>query len=276
MSIRDKQKRLKSLMTFFVAFGAIFNVFYIGAKPTIDAYSSLMSVVFSYICDALIILILVLVFLYYTKYGKCDVVLGNISDEIEDCGYYLINSEITDISEYISEVKNQLDSAMYSVKSDFELDELEFRFYADKRKEFIYCAEVGSLDRNDVIAYLDTVVNDITYHTLKRKGNGVVLFVTDSAEDSAVSLSKLIASLGRKSQIRLAIAIAEPSNNKLYFLGNQQTKCQQMIVNYIQMAELPIADSLKYTERLDFQHRLEERFKTATVSELTADVINIH
>jgi hypothetical protein len=276
MELIKKKKRLHALMKFFVIFGVLFIVFYIGAKPTIDDWSSSASVVCSYFCDGLIIANLILVFAYYTKYGKCDVVLNNIADEIVDCGYYLINSESNDAEKYLEAVIDKLNGSMYSVKREFELDELDFSFYADKRTEFIYCTSVEQLDRNDIIAYLDTAVNDITYHTLKRKGNGILLFVTDEAKEDAVSLSKLIVSLGRKSQIRIAIAIAEPQNGKIYYLGNQQSKCQQMIANYAQFAELPIANNLKSKGKLDFQSKLEEKLKTATVSELTADAINIH
>ena len=276
MDLITKKKRLYALMKFFIIFGVLFIVFYIGAKPTIDEWNATSSVICSYTCDALIIANLILVFLYYTKYGKCDVVLNNISDEIADCGYYLIDSDPMETDEYVSAVAERLGNSMYSIKNDIELCELDFSFYADKRTEFIYCAAVEQLDRNDVIAYLDSVVNDITYHTLKRKGSGVMLFVTDKADESAISLSKLIASLGRKAQIRVAIAIVEPSDGKIYYLGNQQTKCQQMIANYAQLAELPLSDDLKVNDKLDYQKKLEEKLKTATVNELTADIINIH
>lgn len=276
MDLVTKKKRLYALMKLFIIIGVLFIVFYIGAKPSIDEWNATVSVICSYACDVLIIVNLILVFAYYTKYGKCGVVVNNIADEISDCGYYLINSDPTGTDEYIFAVSEKLSESMYSIKSDIELSELDFSFYADKRAEFVYCVSVEQLDRNDVIAYLDAVVNDITYHTLKRKGSGVLLFVTDKADESAISLSKLIASLGRKSQIRVAIAVAEPSNGKLFYLGNQQTKCQQMIANYAQLAELPIADSLKVNEKLDFQIRLEDKLKTATVNELTADLINIH
>ncbi len=276
MNIRVKQKRLYALMKFFVVFGALFIVFYIGAKPTVDDFNPSVSVACSYACDALVVINLVLIFAYYTKYGKCDVVIGNISDETEDCGYYFINSEVMPQEEYISCINNKLCENMFSVKKDFELDELDFSFYADKRKEFVYCSRIDKLSRGDIIAYLDTVINDITYHTLKRQGNGVLLFVTDDAEEGAVSLSKLIVNLGRKNQIRLAIAIAQPQNGKLFFLGNQQTKRQQMIVNYAMLSALPIEDRLKAVDKLDFQAALSEKLNTATVSDLTADIINIH
>lgn len=276
MDVRTKQKRLKKLMNFSVIFGVLYNLFYIGAKPAIEAYSTTAALVFRYLCDIIIIAVLILVFTYYTKYGKCDVILNNIADEISDCGSYYINSEPVETEEYISIIADRLSGSAFSLKKDFELDELDFACYADKRLEFVYCASVEKLDRNDIIAYLDCVVNDITYHTLKRKGNGVLLFVTDEADESAIALSKLIVSLGRKSQIRLAVAVAEPLNRKLYYLGNQQSKCQQLIANYAQFTELPISDELKSKDKLEFQIRLEEKIKTATISDLTADVINIH
>lgn len=276
MNIRVKQKRLYTLMKYFVIIGVLFIVFYIGAKPTIDELNSTASVICSYLCDIIVIANLVLVFAYYTKYGKCDVVLNNIADEIADCGYYRINSEVSDTENYLAAVKETLNGALYSVSTDYETDEFDFSFYADKRSEFVYCIFVSELDRNDVIAYLDTVVSDITYHSLKRKGNGVILFVTDKADKSALSLSKLIVSLGRKSQIRLSVAVAEPDNGKIFYLGNQKTKCQQMIANYMQFTDLPVPDNLKSADKLEFQLTLKEKLKTATVSELTADAINIH
>ena len=125
---------------------------------------------------------------------------------------------------------------------------------------------IDDLDKNDVIAHLDSVVYDITAVLMKRTGNAVLLFICDKADDEAIALSKSITTMGKKDKLKIAMAIAEVSTNRVYFLGNNPTKCQQMIATYVMDTEVPIEDSLK-GERLPFQDELEEHMKNFDLNE---------
>jgi archaellin len=94
----------------------------------------------------------------------------------------------------------------------------------------------------------------------------VILFVTDTAGEDAIDLSKSITCYGKRDQLQIAYAIAEADTGRVYFLGNRVSKCQQMIANYVMGCELPIADANK-GERLPFQDKLEEKMKTFTLAE---------
>ena len=59
-------------------------------------------------------------------------------------------------------------SSGFAVKSDIEIDEFDFSFTAMKKKEFFYVTEISSLSKDDILAYIDVVINDITVHNLKR------------------------------------------------------------------------------------------------------------
>ena len=126
-----------------------------------------------------------------------------------------------------------------------------------KKKEFFYVTEISSLSKDDILAYIDVVINDITVHNLKRSGNEVVCFVTDKPQEDAIALSKMITPLGKKEQIKIAVAIAQPGESRCYFLGNMPTKCQQMIASYVLKCSLPIADKYKGERHLPFQDKLE-------------------
>ena len=124
-------------------------------------------------------------------------------------------------------------SCGFAIKSGIEIDEFDFSFTAMKKKEFFYVTEISSLSKDDILAYIDVVINDITVHNLKRSGNAVVCFVTDKPQEDAIALSKMITPLGKKEQIKIAVAIAQPGESRCYFLGNMPTKCQQMIASYV-------------------------------------------
>lgn len=66
---------------------------------------------------------------------------------------------------------------------------------------------MDSLSRDDVLAYLDVVVNDLTVRNLKRSGNCIICFVTDEAEDGAVALSKMVCTFGKKSSLKLLLPL---------------------------------------------------------------------
>lgn len=274
--IRKKQKKLYKIMKALVIFGAAFIFIFIGLQPTIKAYNQLLATVLMYVCDAVVVAVLVFLFSYYSKYGKCDNIMTAIENEINDNGYYLTSRKERENNSYIDAVYHDLKNCGYSMNKDVEIADFEFSFKAMKKKEYFYCADVEGLDKNDVLAYLDTVITDITVNSLKRKGNGVLCLITDKAEDDAISLSKMITPLGKKEQLKIAIAICELSTSRVYFLGNTETKCQQMIANFVMNCDVPIKEQYICRDKLPFQLDLAEKVKELTLKDIKSDYFSVH
>lgn len=274
--IRKKQKKLYKIMKALVIFGAAFIFIFIGLQPTIKAYNPLLATVLMYVCDAVVVAVLVFLFSYYSKYGKCDNIMTAIENEINDNGYYLTSRKERENNSYIDAVYHDLKNCGYSMNKDVEIADFEFSFKAMKKKEYFYCADVDGLDKNDVLAYLDTVITDVTVNSLKRKGNGVLCLITDKAEDDAISLSKMITPLGKKEQLKIAIAICELSTGRVYFLGNTETKCQQMIANFVMNCDVPIKEQYICRDKLPFQLDLAEKVKELTLKDIKSDYFSVH
>ncbi len=264
---RKKQKSLYGKMKILIIFSAIFIFIFIGAKPYLMDFNTTLALVLNYVCDFLVIAVMCVVFIYYSKYSKSDSFLNVIEHEISDAGYYFTSRTEKEISSYIDVVCDDLKSTNFSVDRNIEIDELDFDARAMKKREFFYIFATENPDKNDVLAYLDSVITDITIHNLKRRGDAVLCFVCNKADDSAVALSKMITPLGKKEQIKIAVAIAELSTGRVYFLGNMQTKCQQLIANYVMNCEVPVKDKYIGKERLSFQDELEERMKDFNIKD---------
>lgn len=263
--IRLKQRKFFKIMKALIIFSAVFIFVYIGVQPFVADYNQTLAAVINYFCDAVVIAVLIMLFMYYSKYGKCDSYLSQIENEINDYGCYLTSREENDVDSFIAAMRDDLQQCKYSVSRNIEISELDFSVKAVKSKEFFYTVSIDTVDRNDVLAYLDSVIQDITVKSLKRKGNAVLCFVTDTAADDAIALSKMITPLGKKEQLKIAVAICELSSRRVYFLGNVQNKCQQMIVNYAMNCNLPIKDQYICKEKLQFQYDLEERMQDFTI-----------
>ena len=264
---RKKQKRLFNIMRAVVIFGAVYIFVFIGVEPYIAQISSVADMILRTFADLTVVAVLVLIFMYYTQYSKSDSFLNYIEHEISDAGYYLTARNENTSKDYCDAVFDDLKSCGFSVDKKLEISELDFDFRAYKVKEFIYCAVIEDLDRNDVLAYLDTVFDDITVHNLKRRGNAVMLFISDNPQESAIALSKAVTTFGKKDQIKLVCAIVNPDNRHIYFLGNLPSKCQQLIVNHIMNCELPIKDKYICSEKLNFQFELEEKMKEFNITD---------
>lgn len=264
---RKKQKRLFAILKATVIFSSVFIFIFIGAKPYIENVSESAAVICSYVCDIMAVAVIVILFLYSSKYSKSDSFLKSIENELSDTGYYLTSRTEKDMKEYVDVMFNDLKSCGYSMNSNIEINEFDFDFKADKRKEFFYCAAIENLDRSDILAYIDSVIFDITVKNLKRKGDAVICFVTDKAENDAIALSKMITALGKKEQIKIALAICELSSGRVYFLGNEKTKCQQLIANFVMNCDLPIKEQYIGKEQLPFQSELEEKMKSFNIKD---------
>lgn len=273
---RKKQKRLYRIMKPLIIISAFFIFAYIGAEPFVASWSNVAAMVCSYICDFLVVANMIVIFSYYSKYGKSDSFLTTIEYELSDYGFYYTSREETSEESFVDALKKDFMSDGYKVDTKVESNDFDFDVTAMKKKEFFYVANIKSLTRNDILAYLDATINDITIQNLKKSGNAVLCFVTDNAEDDAISLSKMITPLGKKEKLKVAICIVEPSTKKCYFLGNMQTKCQQMIANYVLRCDIPIDDKYKGDKRLPFQDELEERMKDFDIKEFKNGTFYAH
>lgn len=273
---RLKQRKRFAVLKGLVIFSAVFIFVYIGVQPYVADFNSTLATVFSIICDVMVVAVLIAVFLYYSGYGKCDSFLNQVENEINDSGYYITARKENTIESYADAVTEDLKSNGYSVTTDLEINEFDFNVKAINGKSYFYTAAVDNVDKNDIVAYIDAVINDLTVQNLKRKGNAVICFITDSAEESAVALSKMITPIGKKEQLKIALAICETDTGRVYFLGNVQTKCQQMIANFAMNCDVPINNKYIGGEKLPFQYDLEEKMKSFTVKDYKNGNFYIH
>lgn len=274
--LRNKQKRTFCFMKVLIAFSAIFIFLFIGAQPYIADYNNTLALVINYICDGLVIANLVLIFIYYSKYGKCDAFLTSVEYEINDAGFYFTSREERDREKYIDTVARDLKSNGFCVDRNFEVNDFLFDLRAYKRKEAFYIVDVDSADRNDILAYLDVVIDDITVKNLKRKCNAVLCLITDQAQDSAVALSKMISSLGKKESVKVSICIVEPESKKVYFRGNEESVCRKLTANFIMDCEIPIKENYIHKERLPFQLEIEEKMKDFNLKDFRDGNFYVH
>lgn len=273
---RLKQRKRFAVLKALIIFSAVFIFVYIGVQPYVKDYSSTLASAFSIICDVMVVAVLIAVFLYYSGYGKCDAFLNQVENEINDSGYYLTSRQENTLEGYANAVTEDLQNCGYSVNTDLEINEFDFNAKAVNGKNYFYSATVNNVDKNDVVAYIDAVINDLTVQNLKRKGNVVICFFTDKAEESAVALSKMITPIGKKELIKIALAICEVNSGKVYFLGNNETKCQQMITNFVMNCDVPINSKYIGNEKLPFQYELEEKMKSFTVKDYKNGNFYIH
>lgn len=264
---RKNQKKLEKIMKTLVIASAVFLFVYFGAEPFVSKWNATAASVLTSFCDILVIANMIVVFLYYSKYGKSDSFLTTIEYELADSGFYYSARQEHDENSYIAAMKEDFIKDGYKVNTKAEAGDFEFDLTAFKGKEFFYVVNIDDLTRNDIIAHLDAVINDITVQKLKRVGNAVVCFVTDKAQDDAIAISKMITPLGKKEKIKIAISIVEPEASKCFFLGNKQTKCQQMIANYVVHCSIPIEDKYKSGERLPFQDELEKHMEDFNIKD---------
>lgn len=265
IEFRKKQARLKRIMNILIIFSAVYILVFIGIEPMI--VSAVAKTVCTYISDGLVVACMIILFTYISKYSKSDSFLENIEYELSDAGYYLTSRNENTKNDYYNAVINDLKENSFSVNEKVTLNDLEFNAVCKKGKTFFYVFVDNDIDKNDILAYMDSAIYDVTAVDIKRRGNGIVLFICDNADESAVALSKTITPLGKKEQLKFATAIVEISTKRVYFLGNKQTKCQQMIANFVMNCEVPIKEKYIVNEKLPFQYELEEHMKDFNIKD---------
>ena len=81
--VRKKQKNFYKFLKSLVIFSVVFIFIYIGAQPYVKSFNETLAVAVNYACDILVIINLVVIFLYYSKYGKVESFLKDIENELE-------------------------------------------------------------------------------------------------------------------------------------------------------------------------------------------------
>lgn len=264
---RKKQLKLKKIMNVLVIFTAVYFLVFIGVQPIVAEFSNALFIALGYVSDVLVVLCLAVLFLYFSRYGKSDKFLESVEYELSDVGYYITSRKENNINEYYSTVVQDLRSNNYSINEKVEINDFEFNAVARKGKDIVYIVCIDELDKNDVVAYIDAVTYDITAINVKRKANAVIMFLTNKADDGAISLSKMITPLGKKETIKIANAIVEIDTKRVYFLGNKVSKHQQIIANFAMNCNLPIKEEFKASEQLPFQAELEEHMKDFNIKD---------
>lgn len=274
---RKKQKRLKKIMNSVVIVTAVYLFVYIGVEPVLaKSLGATVTMIAAYLSDILVVASMAVLFLYFSKYGKSDKFLESVENELSDTGYYFTARQEKDIDSYYNAVVENLRLNSFLVDEKVVVDDFEFTARATKGKSVIYILKEDEVDKNDLIAYQESAIYDLTSINLKRKADVVMLYICDRADDGAVSLSKMITPLGRKEQIKIANAVVEVSTLRCYFLGNKATKCQQLIANYAMNVEVPIKDEFKGKEQLPFQAELEEHMKEFNIKDFKAGTFYAH
>lgn len=275
-SVRKKQKNFYKFLKGLVIFSVIFIFVYIGAEPYVKAYSANLAVGVNYACDILVLANLVVIFLYYSKYGKVESFLKDIENELEDAGYYISSREKENINDRCDTICKDLENNGYKISKNFDVKDFSFNVRALKGKNYFYIIKIENLDKNDVLAYLDEMIYDLTSNCFKHKGNGVLCLITDNAQEDAVEISKMITPLGRKGQLKIALAIDETDTGNVYFQGNEETKNKTLIANFVMNCDMPIKDNYIHKEKMPFQLELEKKAEKFTLKDFNNGNFYLH
>lgn len=264
-------------MNTLVITAVVYIFIYYGIEPTLaKAISQTGMAIVLAIMYILVLSSLSVLFHYTSKYGKSDKFLEAVEYELADNGYYYTSRKENTIKSYCDVMTEDLRNNGFKINNNVTIDELDFDVAAYKGNSFMYIVNEPNLEKTDIIAHIDCAIYDITSINVKRKGNSVIAFICDKAEDEAVSISKVITPLGKKEQIRIAVAIVELSTGRVYFLGNKPSKCQSMIVNYVMNCDLPIKKQYIGDERLSFQDELEEHMKDFNIKDFKNGTFYAH
>lgn len=265
---RKKQKRMKKIMNTLVIAAVVYIFIYYGIEPTLaKALSQVAMAAVLAVMYILVVASMAVLFYYTSKYGKSDKFLEAVEYELSDTGYYFTSRKERDISAYSDAVTADLLSSGFKINTNTTINDIDFDVAAYKGSSIFYIVNEPQLEKTDIIAHIDSAIYDITSINVKRKGNSVITFICDNAEEAAISISKVITPLGKKEQIKIAVAVVELSTGRVYFLGNKPSKCQALIANYAMNCDLPLKQQYIGTERLPFQDELEEHMKDFNIKD---------
>lgn len=274
--VRKKQKNFYKFLKSLVIFSVIFIFVYIGAQPYVKSFNETLAVAVNYACDILVIINLIVIFLYYSKYGKVESFLKDIENELEDAGYYINSRDKESIEQRCVTISNDLEKNGYKMNKLVEVKDFSFDVRAIKGNNYFYIVNIEKVDKNDILAYLDEMIYDLTSNLFRRKGNGVLCFITDTACDDAIEISKMITPLGRKGQMKIALAIDETDTGNVYFQGREENKNKTQIANFVMNCEMPVNDKFIHKEKLPYQKELEKKAEKFTLKDFNNGNFYIH
>ena len=164
----------------------------------------------------------------------------------------------------------------YKMNKLVEVKDFSFDTRAIKGNNYFYIVNIEKVDKNDILAYLDEMIYDLTSNLFRRKGNGVLCFITDTACDDAIEVSKMITPLGRKGQMKIALAIDETDTGNVYFQGREENKNKTQIANFVMNCEMPVKDKFIHKEKLPYQKELEKKAEKFTLKDFNNGNFYIH
>ena len=106
--IRLKQRKLFKLLKGLVVTVAALLFVFIGVQPYVAEFNPTLAITVRYVLELLVVVILIVLFWYYSRYGKADSFLTEIEDEINDYGYYLTSRPEKDSESYINSMVDNL------------------------------------------------------------------------------------------------------------------------------------------------------------------------
>ena len=173
-------------------------------------------------------------------------------------------------------ISNDLEKNGYKMNKLVEVKDFSFDTRAIKGNNYFYIVNIEKVDKNDILAYLDEMIYDLTSNLFRRKGNGVLCFITDTACDDAIEISKMITPLGRKGQMKIALAIDETDTGNVYFQGREENKNKTQIANFVMNCEMPVKDKFIHKEKLPYQKELEKKAEKFTLKDFNNGNFYIH
>lgn len=156
--VRKKQKNFYKFLKSLVIFSVVFIFIYIGAQPYVKSFNETLAVAVNYACDILVIINLVVIFLYYSKYGKVESFLKDIENELEDAGYYINSRDKESIEQRCVTISNDLEKNGYKMDKLVEVKDFSFDTRAIKGNNYFYIVNIEKVDKNDILAYLDEMI----------------------------------------------------------------------------------------------------------------------
>ena len=205
-----------------------------------------------------------------------DLVNKDIENELEDAGYYINSRDKESIEQRCVTISNDLEKNGYKMNKLVEVKDFSFDVRAIKGNNYFYIVNIEKVDKNDILAYLDEMIYDLTSNLFRRKGNGVLCFITDTACDDAIEISKMITPLGRKGQMKIALAIDETDTGNVYFQGREENKNKTQIANFVMNCEMPVKDKFIHKEKLPYQKELEKKAEKFTLKDFNNGNFYIH
>ena len=135
--VRKKQKNFYKFLKSLVIFSVVFIFIYIGAQPYVKSFNETLAVAVNYACDILVIINLVVIFLYYSKYGKVESFLKDIENELEDAGYYINSRDKESIEQRCVTISNDLEKNGYKMNKVVEVKDFSFDTRAIKGNNYL-------------------------------------------------------------------------------------------------------------------------------------------